>query len=89
LRIGVDSNELNASQTAVDHAVDGVDATAPDPYYLDQRVVVVLTGHRFSFVINLQALVEDESFLHFLLSTDGKAPMPFVEGGSGRVAEPG
>jgi hypothetical protein len=89
LRIGVDSNELNTSQTTVDHAVDRVDATASDPYYLDQRVVVVLTGHRFSFVINLQALVEDESFLHFLLSTDGKAPMPFVEGGSGRVAEPG
>jgi hypothetical protein len=30
LRIGIDRNELNAFETSVDHAIDGIDSTAAD-----------------------------------------------------------
>jgi hypothetical protein len=35
LGISVDGNELNSPEAAVDHPVDGVNATTSDPHYLD------------------------------------------------------
>ena len=41
LRVGVDRDELDALQARVDHAVDGVAATAADTDDLDHREVVL------------------------------------------------
>jgi len=44
LGVGVDADELDALQTGVDHAVDGVDAAAADADDLDHREVVLRVG---------------------------------------------
>src|SRR5690606_4187621 len=44
LRVGVDGDELDALQTGVDHAVDGVHATAADADDLDDREGVLRVG---------------------------------------------
>ena len=51
LRVGVDGDELDAAQSAVDHAVDGVGATAADPDNFDDREIRpagLLHRHRFT-----------------------------------------
>ena len=35
LSVGIDCNEVDAAQTSVDHAVDGVDATTTDTHHFD------------------------------------------------------
>ena len=47
LRIGVDGDELDALQTGVDHAVDGVDAATTDADDLDDGEIVLRSaGHQ-------------------------------------------
>ena len=51
LRVGVDRDELDALQSGVDHAVDGVAATAADADDLDDREVVLRSAeHRLTFL---------------------------------------
>ena len=50
LRVGVDGDELDALQPRVDHAVDGVDATAADADDFDDREIVLGSAeHRLPF----------------------------------------
>jgi hypothetical protein len=41
LRIGIDGNELDSAQASLNHAVDGIDATASDADDFDDCEVVV------------------------------------------------
>ena len=51
LRVGVDGDELHALEPGVDHAVDGVAATAADADDLDHREVVLRSAeHRTAFL---------------------------------------
>jgi len=45
LRVGVDRDELDALETRLDHAVDGVHAAAADTDDLDDCEVVLRSGH--------------------------------------------
>ena len=45
LSVRVHGNELDATQTGLDHAVDGVDATAADAHHLDDCLVVLRFRH--------------------------------------------
>ena len=45
LGVGVDRDELDALEADLDHAVDGVDATAADADHLDDRQVVLRSCH--------------------------------------------
>ena len=45
LGVGVHGDELDATQVGLDHAVDGVDATAADPDDLDLCLVVLCVVH--------------------------------------------
>ena len=45
LRVGVDRDELDALETNLDHAVDGVDATSTDADHLDHGQVVLRCCH--------------------------------------------
>ncbi len=51
LGVGVDGDELDATQADLDHPVDGVDATAADTDDLDDGEVVVRRGHDRSFLL--------------------------------------
>lgn len=45
LGVGVDGDELDAAQSGLDHAVDGVDAAAADAHHLDDCLVVLRFRH--------------------------------------------